>query len=93
MSAVPDTRTAPPRRSGAAMALSLHAALTVLLDVLVAVVWGATGGGEFWPVWVWFGLAIPLAMHALVFDARRRPPAREKALLVHAQVTASSPRC
>ena len=69
------------------MALSVHAALSILLAVLVAVVWAAAGGGEFWPVWVWFGLAIVLAIHALVFDARRRPPAREKGLLVHAQVT------
>ena len=69
------------------MALSVHAALSILLAVLVAVVWAAAGGGEFWPVWVWFGLAIVLGIHALVFDARRRPPAREKGLLVHAQVT------
>ena len=87
MSAVPDTRTAPPRRSSAGMALSLHAALSILLCVLVAVVWAAAGGGEFWPMWVWFALAIPLAIHALAFDVRRRPPARAKALLVHAQVT------
>ena len=87
MSAVPDTRTAPPRRSGASMALSVHAALSILLCVLVAVVWAAAGGGEFWPVWAWFALAILLAIHALVFDARRRPPAPEQALLVHAQVT------
>ena len=69
------------------MALSLHAAFTVLVDVLVAVVWGATGGGEFWPVWVWFGTAIPVAVHALIFDARRRPPSRTKALVIHAQAT------
>jgi signal transduction histidine kinase len=69
------------------MALSVHAALSILLGILVAVVWAAAGGGEFWPVWVWFALAILLAIHALVFDARRRPPAHEKALLVHAQVT------
>jgi signal transduction histidine kinase len=87
VSAVPDTRTVPPRRSSAPMALSLHAAMVVLLCVLVAVVWGAAGGGEFWPMWVWFGLAVPLAIHALVFDVRRRPPAAEKPLLVHAQVT------
>ena len=87
MSAVPDTRTAPPRRSSAGMALSLHAALSILLCVLVAVVWAAAGGGEFWPMWVWFALAIPLAIHALAFDVRRRPPAQAKALLVHAQIT------
>jgi signal transduction histidine kinase len=69
------------------MALSLHAAFAVLLAVLCAVVWAATGGGEFWPMWVWFGLAIPVALHALVFDARRRPGHPEKAFLVHAQAT------
>ena len=87
MSAVPDTRTRPPRRSGAPMALSLHAAMAVLLCVLVTVVWGAAGGGGFWPMWVWFGLAVPLAIHALAFDVHRRPAAAEKPLLVHAQVT------
>ena len=80
-------RTAPPpRRRAPRWGLSLHAAFTVLVDVLVAVVW-ATGGGEFWPVWVWFGTAIPVAVHALIFDARRRPPSRTKALVIHAQAT------
>jgi signal transduction histidine kinase len=83
--AVPDTTV--PRRGGAAMALSLHAAFAVLLCVLCAVVWAATGGGEFWPVWVWFGLAVPVSVHALLFDARRRPAQRDRALLVHAQAT------
>jgi signal transduction histidine kinase len=69
------------------MALSLHAAFAVLLCVLCTIVWGATGAGEFWPIWVWFGLAIPLAAHALIFDAVRRPPHREKAFLIHAQLT------
>jgi hypothetical protein len=53
------------------MALSLHAAMTVLLCVLVAIVWAASGGGEFWPMWVWFGLAILLAIHALAFSSGR----------------------
>jgi signal transduction histidine kinase len=69
------------------MALSLHAAFSVLLGVLCAVVWGATGGGAFWPMWVWFALAIPFGLHALIFDAVRRPPGPDKALLVHAQAT------
>src|SRR5215212_9262501 len=84
--AAPDTSTATPR-SGAAMGLSLHAAFAVLLGVLCAVVWAATGGGEFWPVWVWFALAIPVALHALIFDAGRRAAHPHKALLVHAQAT------
>src|ERR687893_583307 len=86
MGAAADTRGTP-ARSGAGMALSLHAALTVMLDVLVTIVWAATGGGEFWPVWVWFGTGIPLALHALLFDAIRRPREPLKAITVHAQVT------
>jgi signal transduction histidine kinase len=69
------------------MALSLHAAFTVLLDALLTVVWAATGGGSFWPVWVWFGTAIPVAVHALIFDAVRRPRERSKGLVIHAQAT------
>ena len=85
MSAAPQSTAEP--RTGAAMALSLHAAFTVLLDALLTVVWAATGGGSFWPIWVWFGTAIPVAVHALVFDAVRRPRERHKALIVHAQAT------
>src|SRR5688572_21451564 len=86
VTAAPDTPN-PPHRSGAAMALSLHGAFAVLIAVLCGVVWIAAGGGEFWPVWVWFALAIPFAVHALVFDAKRRPPSADKALLIHAQAT------
>jgi len=87
VSAVHDSPATAPRRTGASTVLSVHAALSVLLALLVLVVWAATGGGEFWPMWVWLGLAVPLAIHALWFDVRRRPPSREKPLLVHAQVT------
>ena len=86
MGAAADTRGTP-ARSGAGMALSLHAALTVMLDVLVTVVWGVTGGGEFWPMWVWFGTGMPLALHALLFDALRRPGEPLRAVTIHAQVT------
>jgi len=85
--AAPDTPTAVPQRDAGAMALSVHAALAVLVCVLVTVVWGLTGAGEFWPIWVWFALAIPVAAHALALDAARRPPGPYKALTIHAQAT------
>ena len=92
MSAVPDTRTAPPRRSSAGMALSLHAALSLLLCLLVAVVWAAAGGGRFWPIWVWFGARDPARDHALAFDAAGVRLTAAKALLVHAQISAVARR-
>jgi signal transduction histidine kinase len=41
------------------------------LGLLVAIVWGLTGAGYFWPAWVWLGLAIPLG---LVVAVRELPP-------------------
>jgi signal transduction histidine kinase len=57
-------------------ALTLHAAVSGALSFIVTVLWGLTGGGSFWPMWVWYGLAIPLGLHAALFGAahvRRRP--------------------
>jgi signal transduction histidine kinase len=85
VSAAPQSTAGPSQ--GAAMALSLHAALTVLLCAAVTLVWAVTGGGSFWPMWVWFGVAIPVSLHALIFDARRVPPGRSKPVAVHARVT------
>jgi signal transduction histidine kinase len=59
--------------------LALHGALAVLVGVLVTVVWAATGAGYFWPMWVWFGLVVSVAVHGLgrrgidVLERRRRP--------------------
>ena len=46
-----------------------------LVAVAVTAIWAMTGGGAFWPVWVWFGLAIPFGLNAVLFGAahvRRR---------------------
>ncbi len=54
----------------------MHISLALLAGVVVTIIWVASGGGYFWPVWVWFGLAISVAVHALVvraWGARRDP--------------------
>ena len=30
----------------------------LLVDLFVLVVWAASGGGPFWPVWVWLGTGL-----------------------------------
>ncbi|MEA2195105.1 MAG: hypothetical protein QOG42_1539, partial [Solirubrobacteraceae bacterium] len=42
----------------------LHISLSLLAGLVVTIVWIATGG-YFWPVWVWVGLAIAVALHAV----------------------------
>src|SRR4051812_50223386 len=40
---------------------------------LMVVIWFATGVGYFWPIWVWFGLSIPLAVQYAIRKAVRGP--------------------
>jgi signal transduction histidine kinase len=34
----------------------------LLIDIFVVVVWAASGGGPFWPVWVWLGTGLVVAL-------------------------------
>jgi signal transduction histidine kinase len=44
-------------------ALAFQTALSVVIGLLATVVWALTGGGYYWPVWVWLGLGLPFAFH------------------------------
>ena len=35
--------------------------MSAFVVFVMVVIWAATGFGYFWPIWVWFGLAIPVA--------------------------------
>ena len=75
----------PPPEWGAV--LSLHAAMSAFVAFLVTVIWAATGMGYFWPIWVWFGVAVPLAFHTAVYLGCRATPGRMRGLAVHGAVT------
>ncbi|HEY4279514.1 MAG TPA: histidine kinase [Conexibacter sp.] len=64
-------------------ALALHGAIVALVGVLVTLIWALTGAGSFWPMWVWFGLAVTVAVHAL----GRRAVGRLGRLEFHAEAT------
>jgi signal transduction histidine kinase len=62
---------------------TLQLGATGFIVFLMVGIWAATGFGAFWPVWVWFGLSVPL----IVQYAVRRSldgPRRWRALSVHA---------
>ena len=52
-------------------ALPLHVALAALAGFACSLIWGLTTRGYYWPVWVWLGLAISVALHALTLSALR----------------------
>jgi signal transduction histidine kinase len=51
-------------------ALAMHAAVSGFVAFTVTSLWALTGG-SFWPIWVWYGLAIPLALHGALRLAGR----------------------
>src|SRR5215469_5633893 len=55
----------------------------LLVDLFVLVVWAASGGGSFWPVWVWLptGLAIGSAWWATVAPNKLAHAAGDAVLL------------
>ena len=56
-------------------ALAIHVTITALIGFVVTMIWGLTDSGEFWPMWVWFGLCIPLAVHGGLWSVWRSTPA------------------
>jgi signal transduction histidine kinase len=71
-----------PRRRGR-LALAIHAAVSGIVAVSTTVLWAATGGGTFWPKWVWLGLAIPMALHGALHGAIGVKPGRARGIAVH----------
>jgi signal transduction histidine kinase len=69
--------------------LSLHMALSALCGFVVTLIWGLTGLGYFWPMWVWFGLGVPLALHATVRHTWRAvAPGRTRRIAMHGALSA-----
>jgi signal transduction histidine kinase len=62
----------------------VHAAVSGALCFAMTVLWGLTGGGYFWPMWVWYGLAIPFGLNAALFGAHHVRKRRWRVFAVHA---------
>lgn len=65
MTATDDERQAAIRRLSVKRELRLHVVVFVLVNVMLIIIWAATGGGYFWPIWPIGGWAIGLASHTM----------------------------
>ncbi|MBW3607919.1 MAG: sensor domain-containing protein [Actinobacteria bacterium] len=65
----------------------LHVSLSLLAALVVTIVWLATGG-PFWPVWVWFGLGVLVALHAVALRSWAARGDAERAFRVKAEFCA-----
>jgi signal transduction histidine kinase len=66
----------------------IEAAVSAMIAVAAAIVWTATGDAYFWPKWVWFALALPLALQGTLRRAGHVPPGRRRPLAFHAALFA-----
>jgi signal transduction histidine kinase len=58
-----DEPARPRRRRDPGAGLALHAATAAFAGFVCTLVWGVTGANYFWPVWVWLGLLLTVAIH------------------------------
>ena len=81
---------APPPAPGPpppANALPLHIALSALAGLVATIVWAITGGGYYWTAWVWLGVGIPVAIHAIIRFGMSQPASARHGLALHGMVT------
>ena len=48
---------------GPSGASKFHAAIYLVVNALIVVVWASSGAGYFWPIWAMLGWGIGLAFH------------------------------
>jgi signal transduction histidine kinase len=76
-------------RSHAGGALALHIALAALTGFVVTVIWAMVGPEYFWPIWVWIGAVVTVALHAIAWHVVRSPRGPRRVLEGHALASVS----
>jgi signal transduction histidine kinase len=70
-----------------ANALPLHVALSGLTGLVATIIWAVTGGGYYWPAWVWLGVGITVGVHAIIRFGLSAPTSARHGLALHMMVT------
>ena len=83
----PDAATTPPLDPPMTLPLSLHVAFSLLVGLVLGILWAATGFGYFWPIWVWQGLALSVALDVVILRAQARRPGPERWLWLHGELS------
>ena len=68
------------------MIMRLEGNVSLAIGTLMLIIWALAGAGNFWPAWVWLGLAIPLAFQVGVRRGLRAPKGH-RLLAVHSDLT------
>src|SRR3954454_12185089 len=69
------------------LARTMQLSFSALIVFVMVVIWIATGFGDyFWPIWVWFGLTVPIAFQYAIRRANKGPR-QWRALNTHASLT------
>ena len=63
-------------------AFALHAAISAVVALAMAILWALTGAGTFWAGWVWIGLAAAVAVHAALRWALPLGPSGVRAVAI-----------
>ena len=58
-----DRRDAAIRRLKAKRGFGIHAAIFVVVNILLVAIWATAGGGYFWPIRAFLGWGVGLAFH------------------------------
>jgi len=72
-----------------ALPLALHVSFSLLVGLVVTIIWAATGFGYFWPVWVWLGFGLTVALDLVVLRAQAGTPGPKRRLRVHGELSAT----
>ncbi len=86
--ATTETMTPERRVRSGSTALAGQLTLSAAVALTVTIIWAATGMGYFWPMWVWFGLALALAIPAGIHSALAEPRGRPRRLAIHRTLSA-----
>jgi signal transduction histidine kinase len=78
----------PRRRWDAARFLWFQVAVAAIAGFASTVVWGATGDGYYWPVWMWVGFSIPIGLNVGLRWAWSRPRGFPRRIAVQAAISA-----
>ena len=60
-------------RHVAERAVQTHAAVYVLVNLMLVGIWAAAGAGYFWPIWPVMGWGLGLALHGYFTYGRGQP--------------------
>src|SRR5689334_16232836 len=81
------------RGSDPARAIALALAIWAIGGFATTVIWAIGDDGYYWPVWVWYGLAIPVALQVGLRWAWAKPPGFKRRIAVQAAISATLFAC